>query len=88
LFLNPGVGMGKSTLLYACAISKARESKHNKVIVLNQNKSLLYRDYKKVEHLAKQWNISVRYFDESDKSAINDAITFMTPAAFELIGTG
>ena len=47
IFLNPGVGMGKTTLLCVLAIAKAVLTKEA-LIVLNSDSRLLYRDYKKV----------------------------------------
>ena len=46
-FLNPGIGIGKTTLLCLYAIGKALNTKEQ-VIVINLDSNLLFRDYKRV----------------------------------------
>ncbi len=50
LFLNPGIGIGKTTILCCYSIALASDQRQP-VIILNTDTNLLYRDFNTVREL-------------------------------------
>lgn len=86
LFLSPGVGMGKTTLLCALAIGMAIQYKKT-IVFLNSDTTLLYRDFKRVKDLILEMsgqnsylnNVEVSLFRDFDENYDWDGICFLTP---------
>lgn len=86
LFLSPGVGMGKTTLLCALAIGMVIQYKKT-IFFLNSDITLLYRDFKRVKDLILEMsdqnsclnNVEVTLFRDFEEKYNWDGIFFLTP---------
>lgn len=69
LFLNTGLGVGKSTLICCFSIGLVLDT-NDQVVVINSDKHLLFRDYKRVEQRlnlctnSKVRKLNLEYFQE------------------------
>jgi len=84
LFLNPGIAIGKTTLLCGYTIGFACE-KNEPVVVLNINSTLLHRDYKRVKRILNETDsfegLTIEYYDGSvlEERMLTSLINFMVP---------
>jgi len=92
LFLNPGIGIGKTTILYSFSIALAYD-RREPIIILNTDSNLLYRDYNKVRQLLDSMSLSRGNYlksellnaDSEEELEITELITFMTPPTFKKV---